>query len=99
MLRDRPKRLDEAEAEAIAARALGFIAGDPEELGRFLALTGIGPETIRAAAADPAFLVGVLEYLLSNEPLLISFAARENVRPTLIAAARHILDGTAFGEA
>ncbi|MBB5752668.1 DUF3572 domain-containing protein [Prosthecomicrobium pneumaticum] len=94
MLRDRPARMTETEAETLAVRALAFIAGEPEELGQFLALTGIGPESIRAAAGEPAFLVGVLEYMLSNEPLLIAFAAREAIRPTMIAAARHVLDAT-----
>lgn len=92
MLRDRPRRMDEAQAEALAVRVLGFIAGDAEELGRFLALTGIGPESIRAAAGDPAFLVGLLEYLMSDKSLLIAFSAREKIRPTTIAAARHVLD-------
>ena len=43
-------------AESLAIQALGFMAGEPERLGAFLAATGIGPETIRKAAADPAFL-------------------------------------------
>jgi hypothetical protein len=47
---------------------------------------------LRSAAADPGFLAAVLEYFMENEPLLLVFAARENVRPTLIAAARYLLD-------
>lgn len=79
-------------AENLAIRALAFLAGEPEELGRFLALVGLGPETIRTAAADPGFLAGVLEYFMENEPLLLVFCAREAVRPTLFAAARYLLD-------
>ena len=33
----------QAAAEELAIAALGFIAGEPEQLGRFLAMTGIGP--------------------------------------------------------
>ena len=57
-----PVRLDDQQtaAEALAIAALTFIAGEPEPLGRFLALTGIGPESIRAAAHEPRFLLGVL---------------------------------------
>ncbi|MCX5496419.1 DUF3572 domain-containing protein [Kaistia dalseonensis] len=84
--------MDREAAEQLAIRALAFLAGEPEELGRFLALAGLGPDTIRTAAGDPGFLAGVLEYFMENEPLLLVFCAREKVRPTLFAAARFILD-------
>ncbi len=92
MLRDREPPLNREGAEQLAIRALAFLANEPEELGRFLALAGLGPETIRTAASDPGFLAGVLEYFMENEPLLLVFAAREKVRPTLFAAARYMLD-------
>ncbi|WP_370877164.1 DUF3572 domain-containing protein [Kaistia dalseonensis] len=92
MIRDRERPLDREAAEQLAIRALAFLAGEPEELGRFLALAGLGPDTIRTAAGDPGFLAGVLEYFMENEPLLLVFCAREKVRPTLFAAARFILD-------
>lgn len=92
MARERDKPMSLEDAETLAIRALAFLAGEPEELGRFLALAGIGPETLRTAAADPGFLAGLLEYYLENEPLLLTFASRENVRPTLIAAARYLID-------
>ena len=47
-------------AEGLAIQALTFIAGDAERLGRFLAVTGIGPNEIRAAARESGFLIGVL---------------------------------------
>ena len=40
--------------ENLAVQALAFLAADPERLGRFLAVTGIGPDAIRRAAADPS---------------------------------------------
>ena len=46
-------------AEGLAIQALTFIAGDGERLGRFLAVTGIGPAEIRAATREPGFLAGV----------------------------------------
>lgn len=84
--------LTEEEAERLAIRALTFLAEEPEELGRFLALAGIGPESLRDAASEPGFLAGVLEYFMASEPLLLVFCSRENVRPTLFAAARYLLD-------
>jgi Protein of unknown function (DUF3572) len=66
-----------AAAERLAVAALAFIAEEPERLGRFLALTGIGPESIRAAAHEPRFLLGVLDHLAGEEPLLLAFAAEK----------------------
>jgi len=40
-------------AEIVAIQALSFLAGQPERLGLFLSESGIGPETLRAAAASP----------------------------------------------
>lgn len=92
MIRNPKAPLTDEEAEALAIRALAFLAEQPEELGNFLALSGIGPETVRFAASEPGFLAGVLEYFMENEPLLLVFCSRENVRPTLFAAARYLLD-------
>ena len=50
-------------AEIVAVQALSFIASDPERLGLFLAESGIGPETLRTAAADPQFLASVLDFV------------------------------------
>jgi hypothetical protein len=81
-------------AEAIAIQALSFIAGDGERLGRFLAITGIGPAEIRAAAGEPGFLVGVLEYLAADDRLVTEFAAEAGLDPADIAGAHVALGGT-----
>ena len=80
------------DAEALAVAALSFLAEEPETLGRFLGATGLGPETLRAAAGEPGFLAAVLEFVMGDEALLLVFAERRRVRPMLIAAARHALD-------
>src|SRR5262245_51311795 len=80
-----------AAAEALAVRALGFIAAEPERLGRFLALTGIGPESIREAARQPGFLLGVLDHLAADETLLLAFANENGIDPDQVALAREAL--------
>src|ERR1051325_6392801 len=62
-------------AESLAVQALGFLAGEPERLARYLALTGIGPDRVRAAAATPGFLAGVLDHVASEDALVTAFAA------------------------
>jgi hypothetical protein len=80
-------------AAALAITALSFIAGEPERLGRFLALTGIGPESIRTAAREPNFLVGVLDHLASDDQLLRAFAEQNDLDPEQVMQARELLAG------
>jgi hypothetical protein len=79
--------IDSATAEAMAIDALAFLAGNPTELGRFLALSGIGPETLRQAAADPGFLAGVLDHIMTDDSLLLAFAGTQGLDARAIAAA------------
>jgi Protein of unknown function (DUF3572) len=78
-------------AEIVAIQALGFIAGDPERLGLFLAETGIGPDTLRKSAADPVFLASVLDFILRDDATVKAFASVSELHPTNIAAARQVL--------
>jgi hypothetical protein len=78
-------------AEIVAVQALNFIAGDPERLGAFLAETGIGPQSLRAAAADPQFLASVLDFVLRDDATVKAFAKASELHPTNIAAAREVL--------
>ena len=79
-------------AEIVAVQALGFIAGEPERLGLFLAESGIGPETLRSAAADPQFLVSVLDFVLRDDQTVKAFADASQLHPTNIAAAHQALN-------
>ena len=85
--------LTQEAAEELAIQALTFIAGDSERLGRFLAITGIGPAQIRAAAQEPGFLIGVLDHLAGDERLLSAFAAETGVDPAQIGKALAALGG------
>ena len=78
---------------SMAIAALTFVAADHERLTRFLSVTGLGPHNLRGAAADPTFYGSVLDYLLADEPLLLSFAADAGFEPADVARARHGLSG------
>jgi hypothetical protein len=80
-------------AEKLAISALSYLAGEPERLGAFLAVTGIGPEAIRKAAADPAFLAGLLDYVAADESLLLAVAEHAGVSPETMERARLALGG------
>ena len=87
----RGSRFARKEAEALAIQALAFIAGDGERLGRFLAVTGIGPSEIRAAAREPGFLSGVLDYVASDERLIAVFASEAGLDPADVERGRALL--------
>jgi hypothetical protein len=74
--------------EAVAIEILGRLAADPERLGRFLALTGIAPQAVRGAAAQPGFLAAVLDHVASDEQLLLAVAAEIGLDPSRIAEAQ-----------
>jgi hypothetical protein len=78
-------------AEIVAIQALTFIAGEPGRLGLFLAETGIGPETLRTAAADPKFLASVLEFVMRDDATVKAFAKASQLHPTNVAAAHQVL--------
>lgn len=87
----KPTRNPREVAEIVAVQALSFLAGDPERLGRFLVESGIGPETLRSSAADPQFLVSVLDFVMRDDDTVKAFAAASELHPTNIAAARQAL--------
>ncbi|MET3472554.1 hypothetical protein ABIC78_003093 [Novosphingobium sp. 1529] len=68
---------------------------DGQRAERFLALSGMTPETLRAGLADPAgqnaVLGGVLDFLLSYEPYLVAAADALDISPQALAAAREKL--------
>ena len=84
---------DEAVARDLAAKALIFIAQDPDRIGGFLALSGMDPADIRERAQDPAFQGGILDHLLTDEPLLLEFADWAEIEPTAVAKNRRHLPG------
>lgn len=86
-------RMSREEAERIATAALSFLAEDSERLGRFLSMTGLGPDNLRRAAAGKGFLGQVMGHLADDESLLLAFAADRGENPSQVAAAHRLLAG------
>jgi Protein of unknown function (DUF3572) len=74
-------KMNEAEAQQIALKALQFIAGDEDSLVSFLGVTGLGPSTLRQAAQDPSFFNAVLTFISDDEKRLLSCSSAINVKP------------------
>lgn len=86
-----PPRLGVEDAQAVALKALAFLAGDDALLSRFVALTGCGLDDIKARMADNGFLAAVLDFLLADEPSLLAFAEAEDLAPETPMLARQKL--------
>lgn len=80
------------EGEVLGLAALEYLAAEPDRLSRFLDICGLGPQNLRAAAADSGFLASVLDYVIGDEPLLIGLAAARALPPERIVAARAALE-------
>ena len=89
----RSKSLTPYHAETLALRALAFLAGRPDDFGRFLDISGLDPATVKVRASEPAFLASVLDFLLGDDTLLLDFCAAETVDAKSVHVARHVLGG------
>lgn len=83
---------DQTNDEALALQALGWTLGDDARAERFLALTGLTPETLRRAVGDRATLAATLRFLEAHEPDLIACADALGVKPTALPEARRRLE-------
>ncbi|WP_421852589.1 DUF3572 family protein [Novosphingobium sp.] len=76
---------------ATALQALGWVLGDAPRAERFLALTGLTPDELRAGLGDAAVQGAVLEFLCGHEADLIAAAEALGLAPADLAAAREKL--------
>jgi len=95
-MKNSPLTIDQA--QAVAIRAVEFLVSDDERLGRFLALTGLGPGDIAPGLSDPAFLAGVLDHLMADETALFLFCDHASLAADTPGAARRRLTGREDGQ-
>jgi hypothetical protein len=91
ILRDTPNSKQDPEALALAA--LGWVLSDDDHAERFLALTGVSPEELRARIGEQMVLIAALDFLMSYEPDLIAAATALGVEPQVLANAHAQLTG------
>jgi hypothetical protein len=92
MPRSRSSHIDLADSEALALQVLAFLLADAQRLQRFMSLTGLGPDDIRAAAETHDLHVATLDYLMSDESLLLMFCQEAGFNPATIPVAHAILN-------
>lgn len=79
------------EAEAIAIAAVSFLAEDERRLGRFLDLTGWSLASLRSPDDRTELLSAVLDHLMGDESLLLTFAGNGGIDPGAVASARRLI--------
>jgi hypothetical protein len=81
------------QAEDVAIRALGWLAGNEELCPVFLASAGAAAEDLRALARDPAFLASVLEFVTMDDAWVVGFCDAQGLTYEAPLRARHALPG------
>lgn len=82
---------DPANPQALALAALGWVLECEDRAARYLDLTGLDPDTLRAGLGDPMILASGIEFLANHEPDLIRAAEALAVTPSALVAAKDAL--------
>ena len=78
-------------AEALALKALEFLANSPDNLDVFLSATGVNGSELLERAEEPAVLAAVVDFMLKDEGLLLEFCDTASIRPRDVHAAHDVL--------
>ena len=80
------------DAEALALAALAATLTDERRAQRFLDLTGLSPEGIRARVGERSLLAACLAFLEAHEPDLVAVANAIGSTPESLVRARSELE-------
>lgn len=80
-------------SEIIALQALGYIMNEDDLRDRFIALTGLDPDALRATLDQQGTLASILEFLISHEPDLVAAAQAQDRSPDALVSAWRSLGG------
>ena len=76
------------DAEALALAALAATLNDERRAQRFLDLTGLDAEELRARAGERSLLAATLAFLEAHEPDLVAVAQVVGIAPEKLISAR-----------
>ena len=80
------------DAEALALQALAATLTDERRARRFLDLTGLDADELRARAGERSLLAAVLAFLEAHEPDLVAVAQAIGTKPEKLILARAELE-------
>lgn len=85
--------MNSVDAETLALKALAFLAQSPDDLERFVALSGVTVDDLRARADDPEILAAVMDFVLAADERITGFCEIVEIDPRELHAARRALPG------
>lgn len=80
------------DSETVALAALAATLTDERRAERFLSITGLSPDGIRASLGDRRTLAACLRFLEDHEPDLVAVAEAIGQKPAMLIAARAELE-------
>lgn len=80
-------------AETVGAQALAWVAEDTDRLNGFLELSGLSPKELMSQAADPRVLGAVLDYVMTEDRMVMAFCDSVGLAYTVPQQARRALPG------
>ena len=81
------------QAETIALQALAFLAHEENLLTQFLTNTGLTPQDLKNRFQEPELLAGVLDAILADDAVLMTFCNTVSLSPETLVIARRVLPG------
>ncbi len=80
-------------AEVLSLQALAWLVGQEDLLPAFLGSTGASESDLRDRAGDPAFLGGVLDFVMMDDAWVMAFCDHVAIPYERILEARQALPG------
>ena len=65
---------------------LNHLAQNPEQLADFMNIAGLSPDSLRSAVGTRSFALGLLDYVVQNEALLLEIGRANSIKPDSIMA-------------
>ena len=70
--------------QELADLCLNHLAQNPEQLADFMSIAGFSADRLRAAIGTRSFALGLLDYVVQNEPLLLAIGQQNALQPETI---------------
>lgn len=73
--------------DELADACLAQLVENPDQLAEFMVQSGLSPDVLRTALGRTDFKHGLVDYIVSNEPLLLAVAAQAKWKPETVMMA------------
>jgi hypothetical protein len=73
--------------QELADLCLQHLVRNPDQLAEFMVQSGLEPKRLRGLVGTDGFAHGLVDYVASNEPLLLAVAAEARLAPETIMQA------------